>query len=207
MIGVNARIKRFMGRRRLKGLVLEACLHNERLKIVVGAGGIFQRGWIPTDVDTLDVLEAAAWKRYFPVCSIDALLAEHVWEHLTEEQGLAAAKNCFTFLKPGAYARVAVPDGLHPSPEYVEHVRPGGIGDGAGDHKVLHTYKSLKGMFLKAGFQVDLLEYHDESQHFVCHDWNPEDGMVCRSKRYDRRNHGGQLKYTSIILDAIKPLS
>jgi hypothetical protein len=64
--------------------------------------------------------------------------AEHVWEHLMPEQGATAARICHRFLRPGGYVRVAVPDGLHPDPKYVEWVRPGGSGLGAWDHTVLH---------------------------------------------------------------------
>src|SRR5579859_4940385 len=68
--------------------------HSSPLRIVVGAGGLFDPGWIPTDVDVLDILNKRHWERLFRESSIDAILAEHVWEHLTAEQGLRAAWNC-----------------------------------------------------------------------------------------------------------------
>lgn len=37
-------------------------------------------------------------------------LAEHVWEHMTYEEGCQAAKNCYDYLADGGYLRVAVPD-------------------------------------------------------------------------------------------------
>ena len=55
---------------------------------------------------------------YFNEGSIDAILAEHVWEHLAEEEGLAAAKCCYRYLRPGGYLRVAVPDGFHPDANF-----------------------------------------------------------------------------------------
>jgi predicted SAM-dependent methyltransferase len=48
------------------------------------------------------------------------------------------------------------------------------------------------------------LEYYDEAGAFHFKGWNPSDGLVHRSKRYDRRNDGTRLNYTSIILDARK---
>jgi hypothetical protein len=48
------------------------------LRIVVGAGGLFDPGWIPTDVDVLDILDERHWRRLFRENSIDAILAEHV---------------------------------------------------------------------------------------------------------------------------------
>lgn len=38
------------------------------------------------------------------------MLAEHVWEHMTKEEGIMAAKHCYEFLQDGGYIRVAVPD-------------------------------------------------------------------------------------------------
>ena len=65
-------------------------------RIVVGANGIFDRGWIPTDVEYLNLLRQEHWERYFVEGSIDSILAEHVWEHLTEAEGLdVAARNAY----------------------------------------------------------------------------------------------------------------
>ncbi len=173
-------------------------------KIVIGASGIFQEGWISTDQELLDLLRPMKWKRYFRDQRIDAILAEHIWEHLRWEEGILAAGICFQYLKPGGYLRAAVPDGLHPDAEYIEWVRPGGIGAGAQDHKMLYTYKTFSKMFELAGFRVDLLEYFDENGQFHFKDWSPADGLIQRSSRFDERNAGAKLKYTSIILDARK---
>jgi predicted SAM-dependent methyltransferase len=174
-------------------------------RIVLGAGHKRLPGWVATDIHELNILEGEDWERYFADNSIDVLLAEHVWEHLTLEQGSAAAALCFRFLQPGGYLRVAVPDGLHPDSDYIEWVRPGGSGPGAEDHKQLFDYKTFSGMFSEAGFDVNLLEYFDGSGAFHCRDWSPEDGMIDRSSRFDHRNRGQDLKYTSLILDAVKP--
>src|SRR5690349_18664525 len=87
-------------------------------KVVVGAGNTNFAGWLLTDEHTLNLLREETWLRYFRPNSIQAILAEHVWEHLTPDDGYAAAQNCFTFLKPGGYLRIAVPDGFHPDPVY-----------------------------------------------------------------------------------------
>jgi predicted SAM-dependent methyltransferase len=174
------------------------------LRIVVGASSFYQRGWVPTEMATLNLLNLQDWRRYFAPSSIDAILGEHVWEHLTREDGALAAKHCYAYLKPGGYLRVAVPDGLHPDPAYIEKVRPGGTGMGADDHKVLYTYQTFREIFAAAGFTVELLEYFDEAGEFHCTEWRPEDGKIRRSKRFDRRNEDGTLSYTSLILDAKK---
>src|SRR6476620_1394942 len=130
------------------------------------------------------------------------MLAEHVWEHLTADEALSAARTCFTYLRPGGYLRIAVPDGLHPDPAYQAQSMVGGRGPGGGpnDHKVLYTYATLRGLFEFAGFQVELYEYFDEEGAFHYHRWDERDGKIRRSKRFDHRNRGGRLGYTSIVL-------
>jgi predicted SAM-dependent methyltransferase len=193
-------IRTFIRRRRIKRLVA----NHSPCRIVVGASGIYEDGWIATDIDTLNILRLADWERYFAKSPIDAILAEHVWEHLPWEEGILAAQNCYNYLRDGCYIRVAVPDGFHPNPTYIEWVRPGGSGAGANDHKVLYTYQSLSQIFEKVGFHVELLEYFDEQGIFHYNEWNKDTGMIHRSKRFDRRNQDGVLNYTSIILDARK---
>lgn len=175
------------------------------LKVVVGSSGIFQEGWIPSEAHILDLLQPKSWKTYFQEESLDAIIGEHVWEHLTMEQGLIAAKTCFQYLKKGGYARIAVPDGLHPDSEYIDYVKIGGHGAGADDHKVLYTYKTLSEVFEKAGFKVTALEYFDEQGIFQKKNWDTEQGYVKRTIRLDERNIDGKPVYTSILIDAVKP--
>ena len=175
------------------------------LKIVVGASGSFQKGWIPTDIKELNLLQLEDWHSYFQPDSIDAILAEHVWEHLTESEAHQAAKNCFLFLKPFGYMRVAVPDGYHPSSDYIKIAEPGESGINFQGHKVLYDYRTLAHVFESAGFEVNLLEYFDEEGTFHIKDWHVDDGLINRSSQYDKRNIDGKLNYTSIIIDALKP--
>ncbi|MCW2309960.1 class I SAM-dependent methyltransferase [Rhodobium gokarnense] len=175
------------------------------LKIVIGAGGLRLPGWISTSETVLNLLKAEDWDHQFSARRIDAILAEHVWEHLTPEEGLRAARICFEHMAPGGHLRIAVPDGCHPDPAYIEKVRVGGTGPAADDHKVLFTHRSLTALLEDVGFDVRLLEYYDDAGTFHAADWSPEDGMVFRSARFDARNRGGRLLYTSIIVDAVKP--
>ncbi len=177
-------------------------------RIVIGAATHFDTDWIPTDQEVLDLLKPDDWSRYLAPDSVDAILAEHVWEHLTLAEGLFAARTCFTYLKPGGYLRLAVPDGLHPDPEYIGWIRVGGASPGqhTNDHKVLFTYASLRDLLSRAGFRVVLYEYFDDAHTFQFHEWSREGGTIRRSSRYDPRNHDGQLRFTSIVADAIKPL-
>ncbi len=177
----------------------------EQKRIVIGAGGIVAPGWVRTEMEFLDLLAPSDWDRLVEPESLSAILAEHVWEHLSAADAAAAARTCFRYLRPGGYLRAAVPDGLHPDPRYIESVRVDGCGPGADDHKVLYRHDSFAAVFAAAGFNVRLYEYFDESGRFQVHDWDPRDGMVWRSLRYDQRNRDGNPNYSSIVLDATKP--
>lgn len=174
------------------------------IKIVIGASKIFEKGWILTEHDYLNLLREEDFARFFAPNSIDAMIAEHVWEHLSLEDGCLAAQNCFKYIKPGGYLRVAVPDGNFPDPDYIEHVKVNGIGWGADDHKVLYTFETMKANFEKAGFKVHVQEYWDNDGKFVQNEWDVSKGYVRRTKDHDERNKGGELKYTSILIDAVK---
>jgi predicted SAM-dependent methyltransferase len=175
------------------------------LRIVVGSSGIVASGWTKTEQAFLDLLRPDDWARYFKPAQIDAILAEHVWEHLTLDQGIAAAATCMRYLRPGGYLRIAVPDGNHPDPDYIRDVKPGGLGPGADDHKVLYDCALLSRAMSAVGLNPQLLEYFDEKGQFVFNTWSAGDGMIHRSSRYDERNSDGKLNYTSLIVDARKP--
>jgi len=169
------------------------------VRVILGAGDTDYPGWIRTNIDSLDVLRSDDWERYFTEGSVDALLAEHVWEHLTADEALAAARNCYTYLRNGGYFRVAVPDGLHPDPEYVRYVAPGSMG-----HQFLYDFRSLSETFQRAGFEVELLEWFDEQGQFHATGWSEDAGFIERSAHHDERNADGQLRITSVIIDAHK---
>lgn len=127
---------------------------------------------------------------------------------MTLEEGIQAAKTCYKYLKKGGYIRVAFPDGLFPDEDYINAVKPGGLANEMiaipEDHKVLYTYKTFAEIFKQAGFSINLLEYHDESGKFHYEQWNPDEGLIVRSKRFDKSNKNGKLVYSSLILDGQK---
>ena len=196
----RASLRRWRGSRRLR----EQLRRTTDWKIVVGTSGVFEPGWIPTDIEYLNLLRADDWRQFFTEGSIAAILAEHVWEHLTPQQGLQAAQVCHRYLRAGGRLRIAVPDGCHPDPAYLRQVMVNGTGAGANDHKVLYTHETMTRLLERAGFTVTLLEYFDAAGTFHFQEWNRADGMVHRSSRYDERNAGGKLSYTSLIVDAFK---
>lgn len=176
----------------------------KKIKIVIGAAGTKQSGWVTTDEYFLNLLSKKQWSNLFNKESLDAILAEHVWEHLLPEDGEKAAKICYEYLKKDGYLRMAVPDGYHFDNKYINYV---GIDKGkayARGHKILFNYKTLTELLEKAGFKIKLLEYFDENKKFNFNSWNINDGFIHRSIRYDQRNKDGQPNYTSLIIDAIK---
>lgn len=150
------------------------------MKIIIGAGGSSQPGWISFNQEDLDIRNPRDWARHFSTESIDCIVAEHVWEHLTVDEGFIAAANCWIYLKRGGNLRIAVPDGLHPSFNYFNWVKPGNWLNGD-DHKVLYTYHSLVGMLEKANFQCTLKEYFDEAGELHVDPMDYDRGYIRRS--------------------------
>jgi predicted SAM-dependent methyltransferase len=185
-------------------LLIALKFKKNNIQIIIGAAGTNFQGWLSTDRSFLDLTDEQSWKVIFSENSIKSILAEHVWEHLTEEQAIEATRICYKYLKKEGNLRIAVPDGYHPKKSYIEEVKPGGSGAGADDHKVLYNYVALKRLLESAGFVVNLREYFDESGNFVQTDWCESFGRVQRSKNNDPRNLNDELNYTSIIVDAIK---
>lgn len=196
-----ARVNRVRAAYRLRRALHERA---RELRIVVGASGTAFPGWIATEYPLVDVADSRSLRRFFAPASVDAILAEHVWEHLSPDQAAAAARNCFWLLRRGGHLRIAVPDGLHPDKDYIAYVKPGGHGAGSEDHKVLYTFGTLTALLEKAGFAVTLLEWFDLHGKFHHRDWDPALGFVARSRRFDERNATNPTAYTSIIADAVK---
>ncbi|WP_018759015.1 class I SAM-dependent methyltransferase [Paenibacillus terrigena] len=179
----------------------------EPLRIIVGASSQSYPGWIQTQENELNLLNRDDWYRSFGDRKIDIILCEHVWEHLTYEEGIEAARICYDFLNSGGYVRCAVPDAFFRNEWYQNIVKVGGPGPldhPAASHKIVHNYKTLRSVFEEAGFEVKLLEYCDEECKFHYNDWNPEGGYIYRSLRYDHRNKEEELGFVSLVIDAVK---
>lgn len=173
-------------------------------KIIIGAGDVpCPTSWVATNFEELDVESREDWKFLLGYKRLDNILSEHTFEHLRAPW--KAAKNMFEFLKPGGRVRVAVPDGFFPNPEYINEVKPGGTGFGADDHVWLWNYMILSDLFKKEGFEIELVEYFDENGEFHQKAWSADEGMIRRSRNHDDRNTEEEIKYTSLIIDCIKP--
>lgn len=188
----------------MKQLVIK----QEEIKVVIGAGEYNNNlGWIHTQQDELNLIDMDTWNKKFDENSLTAILAEHVWGHLSYEEGIGAAQLCYKFLKPKGYIRCAVPDGYFRDKDYQNIIKvggPGPIDHPASSHKIVYNYKTLTKIFEAAGYKVTLLEYCDEDGQFHFNEWDGQDGVIFRSKKFDPRNQGDKLAFPSLILDAIK---
>ncbi len=187
--------------RRIRQAVRRARAAGDPVKIIIGAGQTNFVDWIATDIPAFDLRNQRHWLLLFPPQSIDRILAEHVFEHLTTAQLAAFLRTARAYLAPSGRIRIAVPDGYHPDPDYIARVRPGGSGKGAEDHKVLYTADLMSDLLHRQGYQFELLEYFDAAGQFHQHSWKPEDGLIHRSAAHDPRNADGNLNYTSLIVD------
>lgn len=177
------------------------------MKIILGAGKTEYDGWVSTQESELNLLKREDFARMFSDERPTAFLAEHVWEHMTIEEGCRAAKNCYDFLAEGGYLRAAVPDRNFRNEWYQNMVQVGGNGDPnhpAFTHKIVYDYRTFVRVFQQAGFAVELLEWCDENGDFHHKYWDEADGRIGRSLRFDTRNRDGKLGMVSIILDAKK---
>jgi predicted SAM-dependent methyltransferase len=202
-----AKIKQYFKARNLKNKL--AASSWKKLNIGSGPDGASPeyQEWVCIDKEILDITNEQNWLNFVGGKStLDNILAEHVWEHLTDEDTQLANKNCFEFLKPGGRLRIAVPDGFNIDKQYIENVKPGGLGVGSDDHKILYTYKTMVDRLSTVGFEVSLVEYWNDQGVYITNDWQVKDGFIKRSKKYDPRNQSGKLGYTSLVVDAIKPL-
>lgn len=177
---------------------------HEEINLIIGAGPTKYKGWFPTDIITLDVTNEDHFKKYFKKKKINKILAEHVLEHLTNDGLEVMIKNFFKYSDQNVNIRIAVPDGFHKDINYINIVKPGGIGEGADDHKNLFNYRSLSALFEKYGFKVSLIDYWDEEGEFHHNYSNDENGTILRSFLNDRRNEAGKANYTSLIIDFYK---
>ncbi|MBL1212460.1 MAG: hypothetical protein HND52_03760 [Ignavibacteriae bacterium] len=176
-------------------------LKHKKIKIIIGAGTTKFKGWFNTDTYNLDVTSSSDFRKLLKDKKIDAVLAEHVLEHLTSEQLDRMIQNFLNYCHENCNIRIAVPDGYHGNIEYIENVKPNGKGEGAEDHKHLFNYISLSKLFEKYGFKANLLEFWDENKEFNTIYKNDDNGIIRRSFLNDSRNFEGKPNYTSLIID------
>ena len=149
----------------------------------------------------LDVTSPDDWRNLFEPNSIDRLLAEHVLEHLSEDQCKTVLSECYRYLKRPGLFRIAVPDGYRRDRVYVAEVSPPNAG-----HQVLYEVDTLTALLENVGFVVTPLEYFDANEQFHCVPWDEREGHIQRSIRFDSQVafQRDNLFFTSLIVDARK---
>lgn len=204
-----------------------------RMRVALGVATEKQAGWVGLVQAELDVTAEADWARRFVPASIDNILAEHVWEHLTWTQARRAVALAFRYLKPGGRLRLAVPDTLHASRFIVDAVSAtGSLADEHG-HLVDYTHGLMSRLLAEAGFEVSLLDWWDEAGEFHNgYDGRDAHGYIMRSY-VNWPNHANvylepetlrrivestpepqrqrlverRINHTSLIVDGIKPVA
>ena len=63
------------------------------MKVIVGAGNTQQDGWIALQHQHLDIRSLSNWKKNFHPESLDAVLSEHILEHLDIAENEKTAQN------------------------------------------------------------------------------------------------------------------
>ena len=134
----------------------------QKIKIIIGASGTNYKNWLSTNINLLNLTDENSFKKLLKNYQVNNFLAEHVFEHLTIEEGKIATNNCWKYLKKGGVLRIAVPDGYFPDKEYIDATKPGGSGPGAYDHKVIYNYKTIRNIFDESKFKLNFIEYFDE---------------------------------------------
>jgi predicted SAM-dependent methyltransferase len=196
--GIENRKSRYVLRQRTKKLYSQG----QPVKVVIGSATRTYEGWLNTDLPVLDALNPAHWRRIFPQGGIDRILAEHVIEHWTEDNFRLFLRNVQPLLTSNGFIRIAVPDGFHPDPTYIDFVKPGGSGIGADDHKVLYNHITITRILSEDQYDYNLLEYFDEAGQFHRSPWDASDGFIVRSADYGLRDREVPPSYSSLIVDA-----
>lgn len=180
------------------------------IKIIVGAAMTSQAGWYSTNEQWLDITRAQDWNRVFQgKALLTHALAEHVFEHLTEDETRQALGLLWQHMLPGGRIRIAVPDGYHPDSTYIRHVGVAGIGADAADHKQLLNMDTLCRYLEEAGFVTEILEGYRSNGELVQKLIDPSSGLVVRS-RSNARTMAGRAGWdfvdanTSLIIDGVK---
>jgi predicted SAM-dependent methyltransferase len=104
-------VRRYLARRRVGSL-----LKRSQVKLNIGSGTDYKKGWINIDnnsdenIEKLDLNWDLRNPLPFPADSVDFIFNEHFIEHLSVEDALRAIQDFMRILKPGGVLRIAMPD-------------------------------------------------------------------------------------------------
>ena len=180
------------------------------MKIIVGAAMTHQRGWYSTNEQWLDITQSQDWEKIFRgKPSLTHVLAEHVFEHLTEKETKRALELVSKHMTHGGRIRIAVPDGYHPDPVYRRHVGIAGIGADAEDHKQLLNCDVLTSLLEETGFSSEMSEGYLNNGELVQKPIDSISGTIIRSRSNPEtmaKRAGWEFAdaNTSLVVDGIK---
>ena len=156
-------------------------------------------GWINLDLPFFDIRSEKSWREFLGQKPFDAALLEHVLEHLTVADITQALQIAKGYMHAQSNIRIAVPDKNHPNPKYIDHVRPGGVGPGADDHKSFWSYDEFAALAQELNLEIAPLEYYNSSGELIMNEMGIELGEIRRTARKPR---SGELQdYSSLIVD------
>lgn len=128
---------------------------NSSKKIIIGAAGQKIDGYLLTEEKYFNVENSFNWHKSFTQDTLEAIIAEHVWEHLNYPR--IAIALCYDYLKNDGILTIAVPDG--DDLQQVKQNYPPKWG-----HKSMFTEKQLINLFQQAGFK-DIKRVNDIKIH------------------------------------------
>jgi predicted SAM-dependent methyltransferase len=154
------------------------CASSPPIRLHLGCGVLYKRGWI--NIDTLlhpMTMRASVKDRMylmwdlrrgipFPDNSVEAIFSEHLLEHLDYGAGLVLLKECSRVLQPGGVVRIGVPDleryvhSYNGSDPIIDVYRPGRPTRAIAlneifylyGHRALYDYETLALACREAGF-------------------------------------------------------
>ncbi len=169
------------------------------LKLIVGAGNTAYQGWISTNEYEFDISKDEHWKDLFESHPIDAIIAEHVLEHIDAKNLPVVFEAVRRHLAPNGRFRVAVPDANHPSAYVRELTKPGGLEPGADDHRVFLNIDSMVALASASGMRLEPLEWFDSNGRFHKRQWLDNDGVILRSSKYYKGRFSDPDEYIKLI--------
>ena len=201
-------LKFFLYKFRFIKLTLAIYLKKD-IKIIIGSALTSQKGWYSTNEGWLDVSNSRHWNRLFNIdTTLSNVMAEHVFEHLTEKEMEISISLIYKHLKKNGILRIAVPDGNNPNPEYRLNTGINGIGPDAADHKQFITYEFIKYHLEKIGFKCEIKEGYLANGELIIKNIEDNLGYIMRSRSNSSNNISKKWLFndasTSLIVDAIK---
>ncbi len=140
------------------------------VRLHLGSAGNRLPGWVNIDLLRPGRKLELYWdlRRGLPFKdhSVDAIFAEHLFEHLTYEQGVALMRGCSRVLVPGGVLRIGVPDldryvaSYLGQDDLIDRVRPGrptralALGEifFLYGHRCMYDFETLERACMESGF-------------------------------------------------------